>query len=78
MDQPAGDSNGTTYKGSFVFSPIASMAGLPIDQFNFLLSEVLAMILGLIFRRVLPPSPSNTLKRHLVGRRIFFDLLIMG
>lgn len=69
MDQPAGDSNGTTYKGSFIFSPIASMAGLPIDQFNFLLSEILAMIFGLLFRRVFPPRPSNTLTRHIVGRR---------
>ena len=60
--------NGSTYKGSYVFSSIASSTGLPIDQFNFLLSELLALILAIGFRRLLPPKPSNTLLRHLVGR----------
>ena len=69
MDQPAGDSNGSTYKGSYIFSPIADMAGLPIDQFNFLLSEILALIFAICFRRFLPPKPSNTFIRHVVGKK---------
>lgn len=67
MDQPLAVLNGSTYKGSFIFSNIASAAGLPIDQFNFLLSEVLALIFAICFRRFLPPKPSNTFIRHLVG-----------
>jgi hypothetical protein len=67
MDQPAGNLNGSTYQGSYILSPVANMAGLPMDQFNFLLSEILALIFGLCFRRFLPPKPSNTLTRHIVG-----------
>ena len=67
MDQPLGNSNSSTYKGSYLFDSVASTAGLPIDQFNFLFSEILALILGIVFRRLLPPKPGNTLSRHLVG-----------
>jgi len=71
MDQPVGNSNGSTYKGSHLLSSVANTAGLPIDQFNFLFSEVLALILAIGFRRFLPPKPSNTFTRHVVGM-IFF------
>lgn len=74
MEQSSSSLNGSTYKGSFIFSPIASMAGLPIDQFNFLLSEVLALIFGILFRRLLPPKPSNTFNRHIVGRKNYLFL----
>ncbi len=67
MDQPASSINGSTYKGSYILSPVADMAGLPIDQFNFLFSELLALIFAICFRRFLPPKPSNTFIRHLVG-----------
>ncbi|CAF0960371.1 unnamed protein product [Adineta steineri] len=67
MDQSADNINGSTYKGLFIFSSIAASAGLPIDQFNFLLSELLALIFALIFRRFLPPKPSNTMTRHIVA-----------
>lgn len=80
MDQPAGDVNASHYKGSQLMGPIANMTGLPIDQFNFLFSEILALILALCFRRFLPPKPSNTLTRHVVGMifksYIHFFLLI--
>jgi hypothetical protein len=72
MDQPASNTSGSTYQGSHLLSPIANMAGLPIDQLNFLLSEVLALIFGICFRRLLPPKPSNTFTRHLVGMIIDF------
>ncbi len=68
MDQLVGDANGSTYKGSHILSPVANMTGLPIDQFNFLLSEILALIFAICFRRFLPPKPSNTLTRHIVGK----------
>ena len=71
MDQPTGGTNGSSYKGSYILSPIADMAGLPIDQFNFLFSEILALILAICFRRFLPPKPSNTLPRYLVGMTFF-------
>jgi hypothetical protein len=68
MDQPpSGTLNDSTYKGSHIFEPVAIMAGIPLDQFNFLLSEILALIFALCFRRFLPPRPSNTFTRHLVG-----------
>jgi hypothetical protein len=67
MDQPITNSNGSTYKGSHILSPVAIMSGLPLDQFNFILSELLVLIFAICFRRFLPPKPSNTLTRHLVG-----------
>ncbi|CAF1240552.1 unnamed protein product [Rotaria magnacalcarata] len=67
MDQPASNPAISTYTGSRLLSPIADMAGLPIDQFNFLLSEIVALILAMCFRRFLPPKPSNTFARHLVA-----------
>ncbi len=67
MDQPVDNANISTYRGSNIFSPVANMAGLPIDQFNFLFSELLALIFAIIFRRFLPPKPSNTFTRHVVG-----------
>lgn len=79
-DQPSGALNGSTYKGSYIFSPIANAAGLPIDQFNFLFSEVLALVLAMCFRRFLPPNSGNTFKRHLVCKLFIlynnFDLNI--
>ena len=67
MESSGSALNGSTYKGSYVFSSIAASTGLPIDQFNFLLSELLALILAIGFRRLLPPKASNTLTRHVVG-----------
>jgi hypothetical protein len=70
MESSGSALNGSTYKGSYVFSSVAASTGLPIDQFNFLLSELLALILAVGFRRLLPPKASNTLTRHLVGRTL--------
>ena len=68
MDQPSSALNGSTYKGSKFLSPVADMAGLPIDQFNFLFSEVLALILAICFRSFLPPERSNTTLGHVIGK----------
>jgi hypothetical protein len=67
MDQPVGDSSRSSYRGSHIFSFAAKFAGLPLDQFNFILAEVLALIFAICFRRYLPPKPSNLIKRHLTG-----------
>lgn len=73
MDRPAGNANSSTYQGSYLLSPVANMAGLPIDQLNFLFSEVLALIFAICYRRFLPPKPSNTFTRHLIGMiKIFY------
>lgn len=67
MDQTVASGQQSTYRGSHIFSYFAKSAGLPIDQFNFLISELLAFIFALCFRRYLPPKPSNVIKRHLIG-----------
>ena len=72
MDQPTNDPNHLTYKGSQMFSFIAKRVGLPTDQFNYLLAEILALIFAICFRRYLPPKPNNLIKRHLVGKIFFF------
>ncbi len=71
MDRPADDLSRSHYRGSHIFSFAAKYTGLPIDQFNFFLAEMLALIFAICFRRYLPPKPSNLIKRHLIGR-IFF------
>jgi hypothetical protein len=71
MDIPAGDSSRSSYRGSHIFNFVAKYTGLPIDQFNFLLAEILALIFAICFRRYLPPKPSNLLKRHLIGRMFY-------
>ncbi|RNA20896.1 lysophospholipid acyltransferase 1 [Brachionus plicatilis] len=56
-----------TYHGSKLFSFVSESIGLPIDQLNFLISQISAIIIGLFFRSYLKPCPQNTLKRHLVS-----------
>ncbi|CAF3579353.1 unnamed protein product [Rotaria sp. Silwood1] len=68
MDQPVSDSNRSSYRGSHIFNFAAKRTGLPIDQFNFLIAEILALIFAICFRRYLPPKPNNVLKRHLIGQ----------
>jgi hypothetical protein len=68
MDQLVGNITRSSYRGSHIFSFAAKYTGLPIDQFNFILAEILALIFAICFRRYLPPKPSNVIKRHLVGR----------
>ena len=71
MDQPASDPSQSSYRGSHIFSFAAKYSGLQLDQFNFILSELLALVFAICFRRYLPPKPSNVLKRHLTGKTFF-------
>ncbi|CAF0827506.1 unnamed protein product [Didymodactylos carnosus] len=59
-----------TYKGSHIFKYFSKFTGLPLDQFNFILAQTLALIIAICFRRYLPPKPENVLKRHLLGALI--------
>lgn len=68
MDQPASDPSRSTYRGSHILNFAAKRSGLPLDQFNFIIAELLAFIFAICFRRYLPPKPSNVIKRHLVGK----------
>ena len=77
MDQLIANTNSSTYMGSRTFTPLATKTGLSIDQFNFLLSEMLALIFGIFFRRFLPPKPNNTAKRHFFGMILFLIKISM-
>ena len=68
MDQFLSDYPRSHYRGSHIFSFIAKKVGLPVDQFNFFLAEILALIFAMCFRHYLPPKPSNLIKRHLIGK----------
>ena len=70
MEQMATEPVRGHYRGSHIFNFVAKRAGFPLDQFNFLLAEVLALIFAFCFRRYLPPKPNNVIKRHLVGKTI--------
>jgi len=55
------------YQGSHALKFVADTVGLPLDQFNFLVVQFVALISGFLFRRYMRPCPKNTLKRHLVA-----------
>ncbi|CAF0911884.1 unnamed protein product [Rotaria sordida] len=78
MDQPAGDESTARYTGSRFLSPIADTVGLRIDQFNFLVTETLALIFAMCFRHFLPPKSSNTLPRHLVDKILSILASLLG
>ena len=44
---------------------VSDLMGIPIDQAKFLISEGISLVLGVLFRNFLPPSPQNILKRQL-------------
>jgi hypothetical protein len=77
MDQPIGDAMRSTYRGSHIFSFAAKRTGLGLDQFNFLIAEILAFIFAICFRRYLPPKPNNLIKRHLIGKIVYFILFVV-
>lgn len=56
----------TNYAGSRIFQFASDATGIPLDQFNFMICQLVAIISGLLFRSYLKPCPKNTLKRHLV------------
>ncbi|CAI9739902.1 Hypothetical predicted protein [Octopus vulgaris] len=52
--------------GSRLLTPLSDFFGLPIDQINFIVCQLVALLLGIPFRRVLSPRKTSTTVRHLV------------
>jgi hypothetical protein len=55
------------YQGSQILSFLCDYVGLPIDQLNLVIVQLVALISGLLFRNYVKPCPQNTLKRHLIA-----------
>jgi len=56
--------SGHYYAGSHLLLPISEAANFPIDQVNFIVCQLISLALAIPFRIYLPPSPSNTTRRH--------------
>lgn len=70
MGENSNGLTGTTYQGSLIFSEFASSIGLPIDQFNFLFCQILALIFSICFRYFLAAKAKNVVARHFVGSKL--------
>ncbi|ESO86086.1 hypothetical protein LOTGIDRAFT_129765 [Lottia gigantea] len=57
---------GEFYAGSRLLTPLSETIGLPIDQVNFLVCQLVALILAFPFRIVLSPSTTSLTVRHVV------------
>ncbi|KAG5880127.1 hypothetical protein JTB14_037359 [Gonioctena quinquepunctata] len=62
------------YGGSQLFAGLAKHTGLATDQFNFIMSQLVALGLATLYRTVLHPSRTSTAVRHAFG--LVFGLLI--
>jgi len=51
--------------GSVLLAPLAAKVGLPVDQFNFLACQLLALLLSYPFRKLLHPALVGPAVRHL-------------
>lgn len=68
------------YDGSRVFSWLADLSGLPIDQVNFLITQFLALALAPLFRGSLHPKRTSAALRHAaaLGLGLFFGYFCFG
>ncbi|XP_028130422.1 lysophospholipid acyltransferase 6 [Diabrotica virgifera virgifera] len=57
----------SSYQGSQIFAGLAQYAGLETDQLNFLISQIVALLLSTLYRTVLHPSKTRTEIRHAFG-----------
>lgn len=55
------------YAGSRMLEFVSSSVGMPLDQFNFVVCQLVSIASGFFFRAYLKPGPQNTLRRHLVA-----------
>ncbi|XP_013777137.1 lysophospholipid acyltransferase 2-like [Limulus polyphemus] len=55
------------YAGSRAFEWLAMLVGLPIDQFNFLICQFIALMLAIVYKKVLPPNKVTPQVRHTVA-----------
>ncbi|PNF34142.1 hypothetical protein B7P43_G01151, partial [Cryptotermes secundus] len=55
------------YEGSRIFTWVSDLSGLPLDQVNFVISQVLALACAPVFRNTLHPSTTSPATRHAFG-----------
>ncbi|KAL5014014.1 hypothetical protein ScPMuIL_008284 [Solemya velum] len=67
---------GEFYAGSGLMMPLADISGLPIDQVNFLICQLIALLLGAPFRKYLSPQTTLPEVRHLTSTLIGILLTI--
>ncbi|KAK3583175.1 hypothetical protein CHS0354_025694 [Potamilus streckersoni] len=55
------------YDGSEILLPLSKACGLPIDQVNFIVIEIVALFFGVVFRKPLGPELVSSRTRHAVS-----------
>ncbi|XP_071451612.1 lysophospholipid acyltransferase 6 [Hetaerina americana] len=63
----ADEVDGFQYDGSYIFSWVSDISGLPLDQVNFFVSQLLGLLLAPVFQYVLHPSTTSPATRHTFG-----------
>uniref|UniRef100_A0A336N1S6 CSON004828 protein n=1 Tax=Culicoides sonorensis TaxID=179676 RepID=A0A336N1S6_CULSO len=64
MDDDLGNLDDVHYDGSRIFSGLAEIFGISVDLVNFLIVQVLSLILASIFRTYFHPNKASTTVRH--------------
>ncbi|XP_063926151.1 lysophospholipid acyltransferase 6 isoform X2 [Zophobas morio] len=62
------------YDGCRLFSGLSDYLGISVDKVNFVISQIVALLLASFFRTVLHPSKTSAATRHVFG--LAFALLI--
>lgn len=57
----------SSYKGSQLFASLAENVGLETDQMNFVMSQIMALLLSTLYRTMLHPSKTSPQVRHTFG-----------
>ncbi|XP_048861083.1 lysophospholipid acyltransferase 2 isoform X2 [Brienomyrus brachyistius] len=58
---------GSSCTGSTLLQPISEMINLPLDQVNFVVCQLFALLMAFWFRLYLHPSKTSTFVRHMVA-----------
>ncbi|XP_063698740.1 lysophospholipid acyltransferase 6 [Culicoides brevitarsis] len=64
MDDDLGNLDDLHYDGSRIFSWVAEIFGISVDLVNFLIVQILSLILASIFRTYFHPNKTSTTVRH--------------
>lgn len=64
------------FSGSTLLSPLSAATGLPIDQVNFLVCQLVALGFGYPYRLLLSPETTSPSVRHIVQLLIGFPLTL--
>ncbi|XP_046574598.1 lysophospholipid acyltransferase 2-like [Haliotis rubra] len=67
-------STGEFYAGFQLFYPLVNLTGLPIDQINFLLCQLIGLGLAIPFRKVYGPKTTSATIRHAIEIVVGFTL----